>query len=391
MTSTFYPPLHIGGDAVHVKYLAEELAGRGHEVHVLHSVDAYRLKRGGSLPEMDSTAVHLHRVETSIGRASPVLTFITGSNRRAETLLEQLVAKEKPDWIHHHNVSLLGAELLSVGAAPKLYTAHDYWLICQRNDLLRMGRTECEDRKCFRCALRSLRPPQIWRHGTIKKAISGIDLFIAPSAFMASVLRRDLGIEAKVIPNFAPRPPAPEPSADARKHFLFASVLERHKGLDLLLEAYGTGRVDAELHVTGRGTLEGLVRERQKESGSKIRYLGYVSREELLSEIGSAIALVLPSQWPENSPLSCIEALALGTPIIVSGRGGLPELVNDPQTGLVCGSSASDLSEILHRMEGDADLRSALSRNARERYETIHTPEHYVQAYMNLVEEALAS
>ena len=45
MTSTFYPPYHIGGDAVHVKYLAEELAKRGHEVHILHSIDAYNVKR----------------------------------------------------------------------------------------------------------------------------------------------------------------------------------------------------------------------------------------------------------------------------------------------------------------------------------------------------------
>ena len=46
MASTFYPPYHLGGDAVHVRYLAEELVRRGHEVHVVHSLDAFALKPG---------------------------------------------------------------------------------------------------------------------------------------------------------------------------------------------------------------------------------------------------------------------------------------------------------------------------------------------------------
>ncbi|MDD1773006.1 MAG: glycosyltransferase [Methanomassiliicoccales archaeon] len=386
MTSTFYPPFHIGGDAVHVKYLAEELTRRGHEVHVLHSIDAYRLKSGGTLPREEATGVHLHPVESGAGRVSPVLTFLTGSNRRAERMLERLMKEESPDWIHHHNISLLGARILTVGNVPKLYTAHDYWLACQRSDLLCPGHGECEDQRCFRCSVRSVRPYQMWRSSTLRKGISMIDLFIAPSAFMASVLRQRLGIEAVVIPNFAPRPSIEGSGRVSERYFLFASVLEKHKGLDLLLDAYRNGDAISGLHIAGRGNLEGLVREREREMGGKIRYLGFLDRDELLSEIRSALAVVLPSQCPENSPLSCIEALALGTPIIVSGRGGLPELVDDPQSGLICGPSAGEISEVLRRMEGDSELRDRLSKNALLRYERNHTPEHYVDAYMNRVE-----
>ncbi|MDY6917297.1 MAG: hypothetical protein SVP26_05030 [Chloroflexota bacterium] len=46
-TTTFYPPYHIGGDALDVKWLAEDLATRGHEVHVMHSVEAFAPKRCG--------------------------------------------------------------------------------------------------------------------------------------------------------------------------------------------------------------------------------------------------------------------------------------------------------------------------------------------------------
>lgn len=391
MTSTFYPPFHIGGDAVHVRYLAEELVRRGHEVHVLYSVDAYRLKRGGTLPYEDQIGVQMHPVEAPTGRVSPAATFMTGSNRRAERLLEQLVVKERADWVHHHNISLLGARLLSVGKTPKFYTAHDYWLVCQRSDLLYMGRAECEDRRCLRCSMRSIRPLQIWRSGTFRRAISSIDLLIAPSAFMASTLKQNLGVEVEVIPNFAPRALSVRSSSGSGPHFLFASVLERNKGLDLLLDAYRIGDISTELHIAGRGPLENLVRQRERESDGKIRYLGFIGRDDLIPEIESAVALVLPSRYLENSPLSCIEALALGTPIVVSGRGGLPELVEDPQSGLVCGSSAGEISEVLQRMERDSGLRSLLSKNALERYERNHSPERYVDEYMKRAEAILAS
>ena len=66
-TSTFYPPFHLGGDAVHVKYLAEELVKRGNEVHVIHSLSAYLLKRGAlknSQQEEPLTNLHIHAVQS---------------------------------------------------------------------------------------------------------------------------------------------------------------------------------------------------------------------------------------------------------------------------------------------------------------------------------------
>jgi len=218
-----------------------------------------------------------------------------------------------------------------------------------------------------------------------------IDLIIAPSAFMASVLKLRLGIEAVVIPNFAPRPSSEGSLEGSARYFLFTSVLEKHKGLDLLLDAYRYGDVMSGLHIAGRGSLEGLVRERERETGGKIRYLGFLDRDELLSEIGSALAVVLPSQCPESSGLSCIEALALGIPIIVSERGALPELLDDPQSGLICGSSAGEISQVLQRMERETGLRSLLSKNALERYERNYSPERYVDEYMKRAEAILAS
>ena len=71
LTSTFYPPYHLGGDAVHVSYLAEELVKRGHEVHVLHSLDAYIIKRGHTDLGRESNNVHAHVIRTPFSLAWP--------------------------------------------------------------------------------------------------------------------------------------------------------------------------------------------------------------------------------------------------------------------------------------------------------------------------------
>jgi len=391
MTSTFYPPLHIGGDAVHVKYLAEELTRRGHEVHVLHSIDAYRLKRGGALPRGEATDVHLHPIEARTGRMSPALTFVTGSNRRVERLLERLIKDENPDWVHHHNISLLGGRIMNIGNAPRIYTAHDYWLLCQRSDFLRNGKGLCQDRKCLACSMRSYRPYQFWRGRTFEHSIDRLDRIIAPSKFISSIMEHHLRRNLVVIPNFAPRIPRPSSTRNERPYFIFASGLEKYKGLHLLLDAYSKANLESDLHVAGTGTLEPLVRQYEKATGGRIRYLGFLSRDKLIEEMTSASCLVAPSACNENSPLSCIEALSLGRPLIVSRMGGLPELVRDPECGIVCDLTPDSLSAALGAIESDDMLRRKLSENAMAKYAKQHTQERYLSTYMKLVEEVLCN
>ena len=73
LVSTFYPPYHLGGDAVHVQYLAEALAAQGHEVHIEHSPAAYRVKRRGTRPVIAGPhdRVHVHPLTRPSQSSSP--------------------------------------------------------------------------------------------------------------------------------------------------------------------------------------------------------------------------------------------------------------------------------------------------------------------------------
>ena len=379
MTSTFYPPYHLGGDATHVKALKAELEKVGHEVHVLHSLDAFSLKKGsvGAI----KPAPGVHAVEGGMGKWSAVATYLTGRNRAAERELERLIKEVGPDWVHHHNVSLLGARILRRRGVPSVYTAHDYWLACPRSDLMFLGKETCVRQRCTYCSLSTRRPPQLWRGRGMGPALRSIDLFIAPSRFMADRLRSFLNIEAKVLPNFAAAPELPRERLGG--HFSFVGVLERNKGLDILLQAFEDGRVKAGLHVMGRGSLEPLVREAERTSGGRIAYKGFLEGGALWREVASSQALVCPSTGNENSPLACIEALALGIPLVVSPRGGLPELIGPPECGVIAELDPGSLAEALSRLS-DPIIRNRLAENAFMRYQENHRPDVYVDNYLRL-------
>ncbi|MDD1744000.1 MAG: glycosyltransferase [Methanomassiliicoccales archaeon] len=382
MTSTFYPPFHLGGDATHVKMLKEALEKRGHEVDVIYSLDAYRLKRG-TVPREIETPPGVHPVQGSFGRWSAVGTYLTGSNKAAERELERLVKDLRPDWVHHHNISLLGASVLRRRDVPSVYTAHDYWIICPRSDLMYMGRETCTRFRCTRCSLGTGRPPQLWRRARMGEAIASIDLLLSPSKFLAGQLRSFLGLEATVLPNFATAPGFERGSTE--NYFAFVGVLEKNKGLDLLLQAFRDERVEAGLHVMGTGSLEPLVRRAEAETKGRVSYKGFLTGAALWKEVGSSQALVCPSTGNENAPLACIEALALGVPLLVSPRGGLPELTKDPEAGLVAGLDPKSLADALVQLSDPAE-RERLAKNAFIRHHLHHEPAKYVDEYMRLCE-----
>jgi len=204
---------------------------------------------------------------------------------------------------------------------------------------------------------------------------------------MASQLKRFLDVDAMVLPNFAPRPPENEAKASRGGHFSFVGVLERNKGLDIILEAFSRKDVKAGLHIMGQGSLEQEVRQAEQDTGGRISYLGFIKGPALRHEVASSIALLAPSTGNENSPLACIEALSLGVPLIVSGRGGLPELVQEPACGRVSALDPEALARTVNELAEDPDQVALWSKGAFIRYEQHHTPELYLNSYLSLFQK----
>lgn len=114
---------------------------------------------------------------------------------------------------------------------------------------------------------------------------------------------------------------------------------------------------------------------------SKIHYLGTVDGKEKLREISDARALIFPVLWDEPFGIAVIESLAVGTPVLASPFGSLPEIIT-PDCGRIC-HSHQDFVEAVR------DLEQISPVECRKRVETHFSAKIMAQRYMKVYERVL--
>jgi glycosyltransferase involved in cell wall biosynthesis len=391
MVTTFYPPYHFGGDAVFIHRLVQALARRGHFVDVVHSVDAYRLQHRGE-PDVafdDHPGVRRHALDSGGGFWRLLAAHQLGRPGLSFGPLRSLLESGDYDVIHFHNVSLMGGPgILRLGRGIKLYTAHEYWLVCPTHVLFAFGREACTEKRCLACTLHYRRPPQVWRHtGLLERCLREIDSLLVPSAFALDEHRRG-GIEApiRILPHFVSTPEAREESAPppGRPFFLYAGRLERLKGIEELLELF-RGYREADLVVAGGGSLDAVLRERAQ-GLSHVRFLGPVHPEHLGALYRRALAVVVPSLCYETFGLSAAEALMNGTPVVARRIGALTEIVDQSGGGLTF-STPAECREALEQLRTRPDLRHRLGEAGRRVAEERWSEAAHIDAYLALIQE----
>jgi glycosyltransferase involved in cell wall biosynthesis len=392
--TTFYPPYGFGGDAIYLHRLAHALADAGHEVDVVHCRDSYHLFHPGE-PEVafaEHPRVARHELRSGAGWLSPLLTQQTGRPFLKRAAIERVVADKPYDVVHFHNVSLLGATLPTLPrfarATLKVYTTHEYWLVCPTHLLWKYDRRPCERAECVRCMLRAKRPPQLWRSsGLIERAGRAVDLFLAPSRFAARMhAARGFAAPMAELPYFA------ESGGDAgpvheRPYFLFAGRLEKLKGAHTLIAAWR--RFDgADLLVAGTGSQE---RElwAQAAGNPRVRFLGALPPAQLGSLYAYAIACVVPSLAYETFAMVIIESLSRRTPVVVHDIGPPPEIVAESGGGLVY-RDEEELLAALDRLLRSPDLRRSLGESGHRTYLRRWTREAHLERYLRLLRDAAA-
>lgn len=391
MVTTFYPPYGFGGDAIFVRNLSRELVRRGHHVEVVHNLDAYLAVGGERHAVADREHDERIVVHSLASRYAPLTTLSMHQRGRMSVFGAQLKELlEGPfDVVHFHNVSLMGApEVLQLGRGMKLYSLHEWWLVCPTHTLFRYDRDVCEQPQCVRCSLVYRRPPQLWRWtDRLREAIGSIDAFISPSRFGISAhAARGLALPVRQIPNFIPLSPGGESSGTttAREpYFLFVGRLEKLKGLQTILPLF-RGYERAALWVAGTGSYERTLRRLAR--GSNVRFLGWQSGEDLRRLYRQAIGVIVPSLCFEMFCLVVAEALQQRTPVLVRNRGALPELIETSGGGLLF-EDADQLLEGMERLLDDPELRSDLGGRGYAGFLRQWTPEVYIEQYLSLIRE----
>ena len=356
-TDTFPP--QINGVANHVATLAEEFVSRGHAVCVV-TVSAEKMW-GGSI---ESSAGY------SIIAVPSLPAFVAQGSRAAmpSPVLVQELRRFAPDVVHVHTpmaVGWMGMHVSRRLKIPLVGTNHTFFDIYFRE----AGMPQIQElswryvmsfyNRCTQLIAPSLSMKRAFEAHKVRMPVvrveNGIDLVrFSPSQSkeVKRELQKSLGYGAKNI--------------------IYLGRLSAEKRVDAVIEAFGQVSVhvpDAQLVIAGDGperqSLEQMVQERGLVD--KVHFAGFVRGEELTNILRASDLFVSGSQF-ENMPLSVLEAMACGLPVVAVRSLGMIEIVRDGTEGTLSeDASAQGLAQHMQTIISDDELRERMSLAARER------------------------
>ena len=301
----------------------------------------------------------------------------------ARRVAEQ-IAQCRPDVLHIHNfLSTLSTAPFRVAdrlGVPIVWTAHDYQLFCPRTWAIRADGFPCEQPELGRCLLGNCRGSLQGIGGRVVYALNTVRCrragrvvaryatqLIAPASALGQRIETLLRRRVNVVPY--PYPTTGQPSESPRHGLLFAGRLAAEKGLPAVFDAL-TNVPDLTLTIAGDGPERDrwTAMSRRLDLESRVTWRGWMTRDELRASMQRHRALVVPSLWMDNSPVTIYEALAAGLPVLGADRGGIRELIG-PQAGFVFEPlSRASTADALRRIAGLSDAAwVAMSRAATER------------------------
>jgi len=319
----------------------------------------------------------------------------------------RLVEDFQPDIIHVHNIyHHLSPSLLTVAKKKKIPVVmhlQDYKLICANHTLFTKGAycERCRPNRYYQCLKNrcvknswsgsALAMAEMYLHHSILKIYeTGVDIFIAPSYFMkeATVRFGHPAEKIQVIYNtYSPEllPTTDEEKIIAQDYLLYFGRLSPEKGINTLIAAATlTGQ---KTKIVGDGPEEENLKKLVKELRAPVEFLSFKNSTQLRPLIMAARAVVIPSIWGENMPLSLMEALSLGKIAIVSNIGGMPEVIKNGQTGLLFEpGNAQDLARQIKRLTDLDPIALAESgRNIAAEFSPAKNLEKILAVYRKLI------
>lgn len=408
-------PRFVSGTELYVFRLAKELVARGHEAVVFTGEPCFDER-----PRYREWGGEVEGIPVQYISATPPLQ----PNRVLAEYCNALFAKRFGefldrwdfDLVHFCHLKFLGVMLLEearMRGIPSLLHLFDFWSVCPGVILLDSDRALCrgggEVSECTACmaadltsgydllvlkgsdgtkipgSLEGMEPLDVRglgidstasrlaaaraRPGFVRRTLSLAQLALSPSTCVKSVLVRNgfdpdwIRVCGQPVPDELQ--PLERPPDRGAFHFGYLGSLVPHKGPDVLLEAFR--RLDwpsATLDLHGNPDVDGAFANGLRESAARdprIRFRGPYGPAELARVLSEIDVLVVPSVWYENAPFVVQEALATGTPVLVSRVEGMTDIVEEGRNGLLF--QRGDAQNLLARMEAfreDPDLAGRL-------------------------------
>jgi glycosyltransferase involved in cell wall biosynthesis len=327
----YFPPRWIGGTEIATYNIASHLAKRGHEVHVMTSMDA------GMPHERLENGIHMHRIKK--GRTKIFGEFLFWSR-----LLAQL-KRTDPDIIHIQNFALG-----PVGSLAKSILKKPYIVYGRGGDVYLQ-----------------------WKYRQpVSLTVKNADAVIALTEHMKIEISRLYHNEIFVIPNGINLESYMDIKKDKKEEIgiklIFIGRLDHIKGIKYLIESVAIIKKNDRkivLFIVGAGA-ERTKLEAQVERldlGDEVIFTGEIKNDQIPRHLSKSDILVLPS-LSEGFPNVILEAFAAGLPVIVTKVGGMQDIVTEGVNGfLIEPENSKDIADKVICLFDDRALMEKMSQN----------------------------
>ena len=405
-----FPPQYAGGAEQQAYRTACRLRERGHEVQVICVEDIVSGPADGvSFRDDTYEGLAVRRLSFNLAAAPDPFRWSYDNPWIGQHLREFLPALA-PDVVHLVSGYLMSGSTLQAATDLGLCTVvtlTDFWFLCPRINLVRSDDSLCPGAEdpvacalCLRKERRRYRLPDQWSGGLAGRALMDLSRWsndqlvqavvqrrayllaqiqraraiISPSCFLRDMfqsqgVRHSRFYFSRVGLDMDRWEEAGPVTRGEGLHIGYIGQVARHKGVDVLVEAFlrlrvPQGQPPPQLVIYGNmEQFPAFVRQlrRRVVGRSDVIFAGRFDHAQIRRIHAGLDVLVVPSIWYENSPNVILEAFACGTPVVVTGLGGMAELVSDGVNGFHFPiGNVQELARVLQRFLDEPGLKAAL-------------------------------
>ncbi len=412
MASEYFWPFDYGGSEWSTYYLASELVKYGHEVTII--TPNYGTKNQEMWHGLKIIRFPFLKIFKNFEQISPFwhtnIIWVVLST----FYLIKICKSQKVDILHLQGkyFSPSGYIVKLILKIPVILTTRDYQLICNYAFCLWNKKKACNLVEYFTKDYEKFKNEYL--NGTLWKifhpilSIRGriirnlykffamkLDLIICISKYQESIYKANDFTNTTVIYNSMDF--SRLKNIEIKKNLLFAGRLTPGKGISLLFEALPTifNRYPGfTLQIVGEGFLKKdlISRSIKDKYKGKIRFIGKISHKKLLEFYSRSIVTIVPSLWPEPFGRVALESISQGTPVVVTNRGGLKEIIGNFNTGIISKANSYDLSKaIIKAIDSNFELRTNIRnqyQKIRERFQKDVT-QKYLYSYKKYIQKEI--
>lgn len=434
-------PQSRAGTEIYSYNLAKSLSDKN-DIFVVYRFKDYKLKEYEIL-KTEFEGLNLYGINNTFKHCDCFEK--TYKNEEIDKVFADILDEVRPDIVHIQHLLFLSVSIveeIKKRSIPIVFTAHDYYLVCLRAQLLNSKFEICDDitgNSCGNCIVshisirkNTLRMYQllydklpafivaflkgfylkmaglffskdkakekiIKRVNYFKEIVKKVDIFVATTDDIREKLIEFSVPGEKIVslPNAVDKEifkNAKRKKTSQDINFAFLGTLLPCKGVDILIDAFNRIKEkNAFLFIYGKETaykgFEDYLYEIKKKGRNKnIVFKGQYDHKNLADILSDIDVVVVPSIWHETGPLVAQEAILSKTPVIASGLGRMKELLRDGKNGLLVKPKDSDalygaMKKIIdnHNILEKIDIDSTLVENIDDNAQKLE------KVYLNLI------